>query len=150
MNARDESTPSPPNGMAQDVGELTHDIVSLAELQFELFRNDCHAGAKGLLIPVVLLLGAGVVALGTVPLGLLLVAELLVQTVGLTRVAAYFIAALSGVSMAVALGVVGAFYLRGVSRVFERSREELARNLAWIKHALKRPAPLAGQPPEDG
>ena len=42
MNLRNGSTPSPPNGVAKDMGELTHDIVSLAELQFELFRNDCR------------------------------------------------------------------------------------------------------------
>ena len=40
------------------MGELTHDIVSLAELQFELFRHDCREGLKGLLIP------AGVAAAG--------------------------------------------------------------------------------------
>jgi hypothetical protein len=43
------------------MGEVTHDIVSLAELQFELFRIDCREGLKRMLIPVVLLLFAGVI-----------------------------------------------------------------------------------------
>ena len=141
MNRRNGSTPSPPNGVAKDVGELTHDIVSLAELQFELFRIDCREGFKRMLVPVAVLLVAGVVALGTVPIALILVAEFLAQAAGLSRAAAFSIAAMSGFVVALAIGVVGWSYLRGVVRVFERSREELTCNMNWIKHALKRPAP---------
>ena len=149
MNQRNGSTPAPPNGIAKDMGELTHDIVSLAELQFELFRNDCRGGLKGLLLPVALLLVAGTVAVGTVPMALILLAELLVQAAGLSRAAAFALAALSGLIVAVALGVVGWSQLRGFGRVFQRSREELTRNMTWVKHALKRSAPLAGPPPQD-
>ena len=100
-----------------------------------------------MLIPVALLLVAGIVAVGTVPIALMLVAELLAQAAGLSRAAAFSIAALSGFIVAVAIGVVGWSYLRGVVRVFERSREELTRNMTWIKHALKRPAPIESQQP---
>ena len=139
MNRRNGSTPSPPNGVAKDVGELTHDIVSLAELQFELFRIDCREGFKRMLVPVAVLLVAGVVALGTVPIALILVAEFLAQAAGLSRAAAFSIAAMSGFVVALAIGVVGWSYLRGVVRVFERSREELTCNMNWIKQSLKRP-----------
>ena len=131
------------------MGELTHDIVSLAELQFELFRNDCRKGLKGLLIPVALLLVAGIVAIGTVPMALILMAELLTQVAGLSRAAAFSIAALSGFIVAVALGVAGWSYTRGVGRVFKRSREEWTRNMTWIKHTLKRPAPIESEQPQD-
>jgi hypothetical protein len=145
MNQRNGSTPSPPNGVAKGMGELTHDIVSLAELQFELFRIDCREGLKRMLIPVALLLAAGIVAAGTVPIALMLVAELLVQAAGLSRAAAYSIAALGGFIVAAAVGLVGWSYLRGVVRVFERSREELTRNMTWIKRALKRPPTIESQ-----
>ena len=148
MNRRNGSTLSPPNGVAKGMGELTHDIVSLAELQFELFRIDCREGLKQMLIPVALLLFAGIVTLGTVPIALILVAEILVQTAGLSRAAAFSIAAMSGFIVAVAIGIVGWSYLRGVGRVFERSCEELTRNVTWIKHALKRPAPIESQQPK--
>ena len=131
------------------MGGLTHDIVSLAELQYELFRNDCRAGLKGLLIPVVLLLAAGIVAFGTVPIALILVAEFLVQAAGLSRAAAFSIAAMSGFIAATVIGVVGWLHIRGVGRVFQRSRDELTRNLTWIKDTLKRPTPVEGQPPQD-
>ncbi len=142
MNRRNGSTPSPPNGVAKDMGELTHDIVSLAELQFELFRIDCREGFKRMLVPVAVLLVAGIVAVGTVPIALILVAEFLAQAAGLSRAAASSIAAMSGFIVALATGVVGWSYLRGVVHVFERSREELTCNMTWIKHALKRPAPI--------
>ncbi len=150
MNLRNGSTSAPPNGVAQGMGDLTHDIVSLAELQFELFRNDCREGMKGLLVPVVLLLVAGIVALGTVPIALLLVAEILIQVAGLSRASALSIAALSGLIGAVVLGVVGWSQLRGVGRVFQRSREEWIRNLNWIKLALKRSPPIESQHVDDG
>jgi len=150
MNLRNGSTPAPPNGVAQGMGDLTHDIVSLAELQYELVRNDYRAGMKGLLTPVVLLLGAGIVALGTVPVALLLMAEILIQVAGLSRASALSIAALSGFLAAVALGVVGWSQLRGVGRVFQRSREEWIRNLNWIKLALKGSPPIESQQVDDG
>jgi hypothetical protein len=132
------------------MGDLTHDMVSLAELQFELVRNDYRAGMKGLLTPVVLLLGAGIVALGTAPIALLLMAEILIQIAGLSRTSAFSIAAASGLTTAVALGLVGWSQLRGVGRVFQRSREEWIRNLNWIKLALKRSPPIESQQHDDG
>ncbi len=140
MNLISESKPEAPYGVAKDVGELTHDIMSLAELQFALFRSDCRNGLKELLIPLGLLLFAALVAAGTVPVALMGMAELLVQVVGLSRMAAFSIAALGGFSLAVAMGLVGWFSLRGIV-VFQRSREELTRSVTWIKQALKRRNP---------
>ena len=90
MSQRNGSSTAPSDGVAKDVGELTHDIVSLAELQFELFRNDCRKGMKRLLLPVALLLLAGIVAAGTVPVALIVLAELLTQAAGLSRAASLF------------------------------------------------------------
>jgi hypothetical protein len=84
-----------------------------------------------------------------VPIVLTLVAELLMQAAGLSRAAAFSIAVLSGFIVALAMGVVGWSCLRGVVGMFERSREELTRNMTWIKHALKRPAPIKSQQPQD-
>jgi hypothetical protein len=126
------------------MGELTHDIVSLAELQFELFRTDCREGLKGLLVPIALLLLAGGVAAGTVPVVLTFLAESLAQATSLSRATAFSIAALGGIMAAVALAVAGWCRLRRVGRVFEHSREELTRNMTWIKHALKRSPPSEG------
>jgi hypothetical protein len=128
------------------MGELTHDIVSLAELQFELFRQDCREGLKGLLIPAALLLLAGIAAAGTLPVALIFVAELLAQAGGLSRAAAFSVAALGGFGVTAALAVVGWSRIRGMARVFERSREELTRNMTWIKHVLKQGTASEAEP----
>lgn len=148
MSRRNGSAP-PPNGVAKGMGELAHDFVSLAELQFELFRIDCREGLKRTLIPVALLLLAAIVAAGAVPVVLICIAEFLARAAGLSRPAAFAIAALGGLLAAVALGVAGWSGIRGVVRVFGRSREELSRNMTWIKHALKRPAPIKSPQPQD-
>ena len=145
MNRHIGSNPSPPNGVAKDVRELAHDILSLAELEYELFKIDCREGRKQMLITVALLLAAGMVAVGTVPIALILVAELFVQPGGLTRPTALSIAALIGLIIAAASGVVGWFYLHRVVRALDRSRGELSRNIAWIKGALKPPASSESQ-----
>jgi uncharacterized membrane protein YqjE len=149
MNRSNGSTRSSPNGVAKGMGELAHDIVSLVELQLELFRVDCREGLRRILIPVTLLLLAGIVAVGTVPFALIFLAEFLTQAAGLSRAAAFSIAAMSGFLMALAMGVVGWIYLLRAVHVFERSREELNCNMTWIKHALKRPAPIESQQPEN-
>jgi hypothetical protein len=102
-----------------------------------------------MLVPVAMLLVAGIVAVGTVPIALIFIAEFLTQAAGLSRAAAFSIVALSGFIVALAMGVVGWSQVRGVGYVFARSREELTRNIAWIKHALKRSSPVKSQQPQD-
>ncbi|MHB8900302.1 MAG: phage holin family protein [Thermoguttaceae bacterium] len=145
MNRHNGSTQSPPDGVAKNMGKLTHDIVSLAELQFELFRSDCREGIKQMLIPVALLLVAAIVAVGTVPIALILIAEILTQTTGLSRALAFSIAAFGGLLVALAAGAAGWSNLHGVARVLERSHDELSRNMTWIKIALKPRGPTESE-----
>ena len=125
------------------------DIMSLAELEFQLFKIDCREGRKQMLIPVAMLLVAGIVAVGTVPIALILIAELLVQSAGLSRAVALSIAVLIGLIVTMGIGIVGWSYIRGVARVFQRSREELTRNMTWIKRTLKPPAPIESRQPQN-
>ena len=147
MYRRNGSTPAPPNGVAKGMGELMRDIVSLAALQLELFQDDCRVGLKRLLMPAALLLAAGMVAVGAVPIVLIVIAELVVQPVGLSRPVAFSIAALIGLTVSVAMGGIGWSYLRRAARVFERSRAEWTRNMTWIRRVLERPAQTISQPP---
>jgi hypothetical protein len=114
-------------------------------IPLELFRNNCRKGLEGLLIPVALLLFAVIVAAGTVPVALIFIAELLSQTAGLSRAAAFLITALGGFIVAAALGVVGWSRIRGVGHVLQPSRGEFTRNVTRITYALKRRAPIDGQ-----
>ena len=99
--------------------------MSLAELQLELSESTAAKDFKRVLVPVAMLLVAGIVAVGTVPIALIFIAEFLTQAAGLSRAATFSIATMSGFGVALVIGVVGWSYLRGVVHVFERSREEL-------------------------
>ena len=74
-----DTTPSPPNGVTKGMAELMHDTMSLAEVQFALFKIDGRDGLKRMLIPGALLLFAGMVTAGSVPIALLLMAEVLAE-----------------------------------------------------------------------
>jgi hypothetical protein len=133
---------SPPsNGVAKGMAELTHDTMTLAELQLELLGIDCRDGIQRLRFPAVLLLIAAMVVTGSVAIALVACAELLTQTVGLSRATAFAIAAAGGLGVAVTLGLVGRAYLRGVTGIFHRSQDEWARNVDSLRQVLKRPTP---------
>ena len=80
---------------------------------------------------------------------MIVLAERLSQAAGLSRAAAFSIAALGGFVAAAALGIVGWLRIREVEHVFQPSREELIRNVTWIKHVLKRPATIDRRSPHD-
>ena len=139
MNLRNGSASAPPNGVAKDMGELTHDMrvarrASVRAVQKRLPRRpertaetrraaaaggDCGGrhGAGGPDFP------CRAARAGRRPLA----------------GGGLFDRALGGFIAALALGVVGWSRICGAGRVFERSREELTRNMTWIKHVLKRP-----------
>ena len=78
-------------------------------------------------------------AAGTEPVALIWPCRVPAEAAGLSRAAAFSIAALGGLSVAAALGVAG--WSRLAERgAFARSRDELTRNMTWIKQVLKRPA----------
>jgi hypothetical protein len=98
---------------------------------------------------VALLLLAALVVAGTLPVALICVAELLVQGAGLSRPAAFAAAALGGLIVAAVLAAVGWSYLRGIALAFGRSREELTRNVTWIKQAVRRSTPRESPQPQE-
>jgi len=117
------------------LGNLGHDITSLAELQLKLLAADAREAGRRAALPLGLLVGAAAVALGCVPVLLFALAAAL-QQAGLSGPVALALSALVGLAVAGVLGWFG-WSLIGSSFVsLERSREELTRNLQWIKSAL--------------
>jgi formate hydrogenlyase subunit 3/multisubunit Na+/H+ antiporter MnhD subunit len=101
-----------------------------------------------MLVPAALFLLAAAVALGSVPIALIFLAELLVQRAGLSQVLALLIATAVGFLAAAAMALAAWGYARNAVQVFQRSRDELARNIAWLKQALNRPAAGGAEPPQ--
>jgi uncharacterized membrane protein YqjE len=117
--------------------DVARDLISLTELQAELFQVDAKEAAARLVAPIILLVMAGVVALGTIPVLLLLIASALAAA-GLSYWLSLLIAVLIGLGAAAGAGWAGWKNLRASLDVFQRSREEFNRNVQWLKHTLSR------------
>ena len=143
MNGQNGSAASLPRSVAKNARELGHDVVSLAELQLQLLANDCRESARSVVLPGSLILMGATLAAGCVPVALAGTAELLIHGAGLSPAAAFFSVAAAGAIVAGGIALVGWRALRGALRPFRQSRDELNRNVTWIKNMLRRP-PAAG------
>ena len=129
---------SPTTGVRQGLGGLLHDVTTLAELQVELLKLDATAASRRAVLPASLIGAAVVLALSAVPLLLVALAQLLRDQAQWPAALATLTALLTGLVIAGILGWVG---YRGLQRTLEplaRSRDELNRNIAWLKTALQR------------
>jgi len=144
MTERNGSTESPATVVARSFAELAHDVATMAELQAELFKTEFQQARRDMVMPLLLLTVAAVVGLGCVPVLLLSLAYALVELAGLSQAVSLLIAALVGLLGGAVAALLGWRKLRDSSMTWERSREELSRNVTWIKQVLKHKARPAG------
>jgi cytochrome c biogenesis protein CcdA len=123
--------------VAGSVSGLTHDVVELSELQARLFMLDVKQSSQRMRASLVLAIVGICVLLGTIPVALLAIAQVLVEQLEWSQAAALGVATLLG--LAVTAGVFGAAYgiVKNGLISLERSREELNRNIAWFKSTLR-------------
>ncbi len=115
---------------------LVHDLVSLSELQTQLFVVDAKQGAQRTLKPVVFFAAAGAIALGLIPVVFAGIAGLLVLA-GLHIVAAVWISIAIGGLAAGTLVWLARKQLRTSPKMFERSLTELSLNMTWLKNNIR-------------
>ncbi len=123
--------------VATSFSGLAHDVIELGELQSQLFVHDVKSTAQKTRTSLVLGVVGACILLGSVPVLLFALAELLVEQFGWTRSAGFAVAALVGI--VVSGGILAAAWNRlsvGLSSM-QRSRDELSRNIAWIKSSLR-------------
>jgi uncharacterized membrane protein YqjE len=124
------------NGVVGNIAGLGSDVASLVELQAKLAALDMKESVERVVLPLVIAGAAAVLALGAVPVGLLGVAWLLAQSLGIQVGWAMLLTALLS---AVVAGIVAFFSVPKLSRSFQpmrRSHEELTRNVAWLRTVL--------------
>ncbi len=131
------------------MGDVVHDVLALTELQAELFRLDAREAVTRLVAPIVLLAAAGAIALGTIPVLVLLLAKVLVAAASLPQWLAMLIAVLVGFAVAAVVGFAGWHLLRAPFRAFQRSRDEFRRNLEWLKNTMDRQSMKAAEHPDE-
>lgn len=136
MNTNGRARNQEPN-VAASFSELTHDAIELAELQAKLFALDMKCTTQRTRTSLILLVNGVCLLLGTMPVALITVAQFCMQNLEWTPVGAYAMATLVGIVLSGS--ILGAAWMRFQSgmHVLERSREELGRNIAWVKASLR-------------
>lgn len=127
----------PAAAMRTNMADFAHDLTTLTELQARLFVVDCKATAGHMVLPTVLAIIGGVLAAACVPVALMGIAFILVFEAGWSHGAAFLITALGALVIGGGLAFAAWLLVRKNLTLFDRSKEELTRNLTWIKQVLK-------------
>jgi uncharacterized membrane protein YqjE len=138
INEQNGSPQTTPRAMARDVGEFAHGVLTLAELQAQLFAADVQECSRRVLVPGLVLLCGAVLGLACLPIALAALALLVIQVFEISYAAGFLIAAAVGAVLSALLGVIGLFQVRQRVAVLGRSQQELVRNVRWIKKVLER------------
>ncbi len=136
MSTNGRTRPDQPN-VASSFSELTHNAIELAELQAQLFSLDVKETSQSAGISIALVVGSVCMLLGTIPVVLIAIAQLLVEQLGWSLSAGYGVAALIGIVASAGIGAAAYTRFSNGMATMKRSREELNRNIAWLKSNLR-------------
>ncbi len=135
----DERNCAPENasrGFARGVGDFTHDVLTLAELQAQLLAADMQECRQRVVLPALLLLCGLAVSLACFPVGLTALALYLVKAYKMSNAAGFLIAFIVGAVLGGLLSFWGGLRVRKSLAVLQRSQHELIRNLRWIRKVV--------------
>ena len=138
IGERNGSSESAPKALARDVGAFAHDVLTLAELQAQLFVADLRECGRRVPVPGLFLFCGLALGLACFPIVLVALALWIIQLFETTYAAGFLIAAGAGAALSVVLSVIGWFQLHKSLTVLRHSKQELVRNLRWIKKVLER------------
>jgi hypothetical protein len=125
-------------GIVHEVGELAEGVVTLVELQGQLFAADVKEYSQRS-FPFALVLASGIaMGLACFPVALAAGALMLAEYSELSLGPAFLIAAFVGALFSSLLCVFGWLYVRRHLRILQRSQQELVCNLNWIRSMLER------------
>jgi Putative Actinobacterial Holin-X, holin superfamily III len=146
VNSNGKARSAEPNVAASFSG-LAHDAIELAELQAKLLKLDVQSVARNGGMSIALVVVGVCLLLGCVPVALMALAEVFVAHWAWTPAAAYGAAAAIGLALSAGAAVAAWFRVRTALASLQRSRDELNRNIAWIKSNLKRDKPHEAKSP---
>jgi hypothetical protein len=142
MNSRiDENGHSATGSAARSVGQILHDILTLGQLQAQLFTLDARDAFSQIQRPILALAAGAVLAICAVPIALIGIAFLLIDVAHLSRLAAFWTTFIFAVFVAASLIAYGIAWFRKPPGLFGCSREELANNIERVKEMLHRSGP---------
>lgn len=151
MSGQAQVNGSSPSATVDDVtthfSSLAYDLITLAELQTKLIYADVREAGARSAASAVSLAAMMVIGLGSVPVFLFGIAELLTNYTDWNRGIACLVVAGIAVVLAGIAGLLCVQRLRTVLAIFSRSHQELYANLEFVKSLVEVQAnPSASQP----
>jgi len=131
---------SAPRVVARNLAELSHDALTLGDLQMRLFWADTRRLLGDLIYPGAMLLVGVVLVLGCVPFALATIAIALAEATRLTLAQASAFTLAGGLILGAVAALAAVTWIRRGLRPFERSLAECDLNLRWIKKILQEQA----------
>jgi hypothetical protein len=123
-------------GVVGSIAELGNDIMNLAELQAKLVALDAKEAASRATLAVSAVALGLVIAVASVPVALLGLADVLARTLQIQPGWAMLLTAAVALAFAGLIVVVFTRQIPEALNTFRRSKEEFARNLAWIRTVI--------------
>jgi hypothetical protein len=136
MNTNGRIREDEPN-VATSFSGLAHDVIELSELQAQLFVHDLKSTAQKTRTSLVLTVIGLCVLLGTVPVALIALGQFIAELTDWPQSAGLAIAALIGIVASAVLMAVARNRLSAGLNSMQQSRDELSRNIEWIKASLR-------------
>lgn len=124
------------NGVFGSLTEFGNDVATLAELQLKLAELDAKQAAERAIIPLGIALGGLAVVLASLPVILLGASALLASAVHIDEGWARLIVGGASLVAGGAVAAIAGKRLLNSLDSFQRSRDELARNVSWIRTVL--------------
>jgi hypothetical protein len=137
MSQKNGAQPPPsPLTVVGNIADFGNDIATLAELQAKLAALDARDCAARATIPLVVLGGGAAVAFASLPVILIGLADLIAAHSQLSAGAAQLAVGLGALVLAGLAVFLGLRASVASLESFRRSREELVRNISWIRTVL--------------
>lgn len=136
MSTNGRARTNEPN-VASSFAGLTHDVIELAELQSQLLAIEARQTAQRTRMSLILATVGVCFLLGSISIALIELAELLLAWTEWPRAACYGISTLVGLALSIGLVVAAWLQFKSGIKQLDRSRDELSRNIAWVKSSLR-------------
>jgi hypothetical protein len=138
--------PSPSGEIRHGVRQIARDVGALAELQAELLQVELREWLRSCAVPVVAFgVIAAIIGLASAPVLLLALAFALEEYAGLSLPAALSAAGGAGLAVAALCAALAWRQAKRAGGAFSRFKNELTRNIRWVKSVISRPADVAEQ-----
>ena len=119
-----------------NVAEVVRDVTELAELQVRLLAADSRSAVRRAAPPLLACAGGIGLGLGSLPVALMALGYVLHEQLGWSLPVSFATVAGGALMIASALVTAGWGSIGRSVHELDRSRNELAQNIAWVKRAV--------------